>query len=133
MRRHDKGVTRTMLGYLTLIFACQLAGELLVTALGLPVPGPVCGMALLFTGLVLRGGLPDDLGAVGGALLDNLSLLFIPAGVGVMLHAPLLGRDWLPLTVALVVSTALTIAVTALAMSWLSPPAPAAKTEAGEK
>ena len=121
-----------MLSYLTVIFGCQLAGELLVSALGLPVPGPVCGMALLFIGLVVRGSLPRDLAAVGSSLLDNLSLLFIPAGVGVMLHAPLLSRDWLPLTVALVASTAVTIAVTALAMAWLSPQAPAADTERGD-
>ena len=109
-----------MLGYLTLIFCCQLLGELFIMATGLPVPGPVCGMAILFAGLVVHGSLPLDLAAVGAALLENLSLLFIPAGVGVMLHASLLGRDWLPISVALVVSTGLTIAVTALVMQRLT-------------
>jgi holin-like protein len=114
-----------MLAYLTLIFCCQLLGELLTASLGLPIPGPVCGMAILFGGLLLYGTIPDDLAAVSSALLDNLSLLFIPAGVGVMLHAPLIGRDWLPISVALVISTALTIAVTAVVMSRLAhPPAP---------
>jgi putative effector of murein hydrolase LrgA (UPF0299 family) len=47
-----------MLGYLTLIFCCQLLGELVVTALGLPVPGPVLGMALLFAGLLAYGSIP---------------------------------------------------------------------------
>lgn len=110
-----------MLPFLTVICCCQLAGELIVTATGLPVPGPVAGLALLFTGLLMNGGVPDNLGKVADALIENLSLLFIPAGVGVMLHAQLIGRDWLPLSVALVVSTALTIAVTALMMRWLSP------------
>jgi putative effector of murein hydrolase LrgA (UPF0299 family) len=110
-----------MLGYLTLIFCCQLLGELLSTALALPVPGPVCGMAILFVGLLVHGGIPKDLGDVAGALLGNLSLLFIPAGVGVMLHAALLGRDWLPISLALVLSTVVTIAVTALMMAWLMP------------
>ncbi len=108
-----------MLASLTLIFCCQLLGELAVAATGLPVPGPVCGMALLFAGLLVRGEIPDDLAGVGGGLLDNLSLLFIPAGVGVMLHASLLGRDLVPISIALVVSTAGTIAVTGLVMSWL--------------
>lgn len=111
-----------MLGYLTAIFCCQLAGELLVGALQLPIPGPVCGMALLFSALVVRGDLPPELAKVGAALLDNLSLLFIPAGVGVMVHAALLGRDWLPISIALVASTMLTIAVTAVSMSILSRP-----------
>jgi holin-like protein len=105
-----------MLAFLTLILLCQLAGELFVVATGLPVPGPVVGMGLLFAGLVARGGIPDGLARVGDALLGNLSLLFVPAGVGVMLHAGLIGSDWLPISVALVASTLLTIAVTAAAM-----------------
>jgi len=109
-----------VLEYLTLIFGCQLAGELIVAATGLPVPGPVCGMALLFAGLVIKGGLPADLARVGDALLGNLSLLFVPAGVGVMLHARLMARDWLPIAAALLLSTGLTIAVTAALMAWLS-------------
>ncbi len=109
-----------MLSWLTVILACQLAGELIVKAAGLPVPGPVCGMVILFCGLLIRRGIPDGLQKVGDALLANLSLLFVPAGVGVMLHARLIGKDWLPISVALIVSTALTIAVTALVMAWLN-------------
>jgi holin-like protein len=112
-----------MLAYLTLIFCCQLLGELLISATGLPIPGPVCGMAVLLLGLIVRGSIPDELAAVTSALLDNLTLLFIPAGVGVMLHASLIGRDWLAISISLIVSTALTIAVTALVMTWLTPPA----------
>lgn len=110
-----------MLFYLTLIFACQLAGEFLVSITALPIPGPVCGMAILFFGLALRGAIPEELGRVSQALVDNLSLMFIPAGAGVLLHARLLERDWLALSVALVVSTLLTIGVTALIMSRLAP------------
>lgn len=110
-----------MLGYVTLIFSCQLMGELAVAALGLPVPGPVAGMVILLTGLIVRGSIPDELAAVGDFLLANLSLLFVPAGVGVMLHAGLLGREWLPLSIALVGSTLTTIAVTALVMRFLQP------------
>ena len=109
-----------MLFYLTVILVCQLAGESLVVAAGLPLPGPVVGMVLLFAGLVVRGGIPEGLGQVGGGLLDNLSLLFVPAGVGVMLHGPLIGQDWLAVTVALVVSTLATIAVTGWLMARLN-------------
>ena len=105
-----------MLGYLTLIFVCQLTGEFLVLWTGLPVPGPVIGMVLLFAGLVVHGQLPDELARIGDTLLAHLSLLFVPAGVGVMLHAGLIGDEWLAISVALVASTLLTIAVTAAAM-----------------
>ncbi|MEM1346711.1 MAG: CidA/LrgA family protein [Pseudomonadota bacterium] len=107
-----------MLFYLTLILGCQLAGEALVVALGLPLPGPVAGMALLFTGLVLRG-LPKALAETADTLLAHLALLFVPAGVGVMLHFDLLAADWPAIAVALVVSTAATVVVTGLIMRWL--------------
>ena len=108
-----------MIFHLTVILACPLAGESLVVLSGLPVPGPVVGMVILFAGLALRG-LPPGLAAVGDALLGHLSLLFVPAGVGVMLHAGLLGRDWLPIAVALSVSTLVTVAVVGLLMARLT-------------
>lgn len=102
----------TAIGYLTTILCCQLIGETFVTFFAIPVPGPVVGMVVLFAGLMINGNVPDHLATVGDTLLNNLSLLFVPAGVGVMLHLTLLADDWLPISVALVVSTLLTIAVT---------------------
>ncbi len=69
-----------MLAYLTLIFVCQLAGELVAVATGWPVPGPVIGMMLLFVGLAVRGSLPASLGGVADGLLGSLSLLFDTQG-----------------------------------------------------
>lgn len=105
-----------MLAWFAVLLVCQLAGEVIVVALGLPIPGPVVGMAMLFAGLLLKGGVPDGLGAATDALLGNLSLLFVPAGVGVMLHAKRLGDEILPIAAALALSTLLTIAVTAWIM-----------------
>ncbi len=111
-----------MLNGLTILLICQLIGEATVRGLGLPVPGPVLGMALLFIGLLLRGGIPADVEAVGGALLKHLSLLFVPAGVGVMLYLPLFAAEWEAIAASLLISTLLTIAVTALIMARLLPP-----------
>lgn len=108
-----------MLNALTLILCCQLAGELVTTALPIPVPGPVIGMVLLFAILLVRGSVPDSVGKTADGLLGHLSLLFVPAGVGVMLHFRLLRDDWLPIAVALLVSSVATVIVTALMMSWL--------------
>ncbi len=121
-----------MLTYLTLIFSCQLIGELLVSTSGLPIPGPVVGMVLLFIGLSIHGALPEDLGAAADALISNLSLLFVPAGVGVMLHAKLIGNELVPISVALVVSTLLTIAVTGSMMTWLGPRDVSVAADCGE-
>ncbi len=109
-----------MLEYLTLILACQLLGEFAVTTANVPFPGPVAGMVLLFLFLLVRGEIPETLSNVSGALLNNLSLMFVPAGVGVMVHFELLGSDALPLSLALVFSTLLTIVVTAIVMVMLN-------------
>lgn len=104
----------------TVLLACQLAGEVVARLLGLPVPGPVLGMVLLFALLAIRGGVPEEIGSVAGGLLRNLSLLFVPAGVGVMLHARLLFDNWLALSATLVLSAVVTLIVTGLVMSWLA-------------
>ena len=102
-----------MIGWLTLILACQLAGELAAAALYLSLPGPVIGMVLLFALLAVRGGVPDGLERVGSTLLAHLPLLFVPAGVGVIAHLSLLEADWGALAAAIIGSTLLAIAVTA--------------------
>lgn len=107
-----------MIGGITGLLLCQLAGEMLTRGLGLPVPGPVIGMILLFVALMLRHGgdgeMPPAMGAVADALLSNLGLLFIPAGVGVVIYGPLLARDWLPIAVAVSLGTLIGIAFTGL-------------------
>lgn len=109
-----------MLEALTILLVLQLVGEVIVRAFALPVPGPVIGMALLFVGLMLRGGPSPALRDTAGSLLQHLSLLFVPAGTGVILYGSRLADEWLPLTAALLGSTALTIAVTAILLRALS-------------
>ena len=109
-----------MLEYLTLILICQFIGELSISLLELPIPGPVVGMILLFLYLLIKGAVPSSLSKVSNTLLTNMSILFVPAGVGVMAHATLLKTDFWPLMVAMVVSTLVTIIVTALVMKKLN-------------
>jgi putative effector of murein hydrolase LrgA (UPF0299 family) len=90
-----------------------------VRLLQLPVPGPVAGMVLLFVALRLRRRVPDPLGDAADGLLRHLSLLFVPAGVGVMLHFSRLADEGVALATSLVVSTVLAIAVSALVMRTL--------------
>jgi holin-like protein len=94
------------------LLAFQLAGEALTLAIGWSIPGPVVGMALLLVALEVRRSEDDGLRAVSSGLLSNLSLLFVPAGVGVMLHAKRLVAEWPALLVSVLVSTGLTLAVT---------------------
>lgn len=103
---------------LTILLCCQLAGEVLAFATGLPVPGAVLGLVLLVLLLVLLRRAPGSLEGTANGLLQHLSLLFVPAGVGVMLHTARIAAEWRALLAALLVSTLLTMTVTALTMRW---------------
>ncbi|MEK6398831.1 MAG: CidA/LrgA family protein [Terriglobus sp.] len=103
-----------------ILLSAQLVGEALHRALHIPLPGPVFGMALLAAYFLLRKREPDAaLVQTSNGLLKWFGLLFIPAGAGVVAHLHLFRTAWFPIVVALFLSTALTIAVTALVMQWL--------------
>lgn len=108
-----------MIGALASLLGLQLLGEVLVRLLGLPLPGPVLGMALLWLGLTLQPAWRERLRPVASTLLQHLSLLFVPAGVGVLLHLHRLGEEALAIGVSLVLSTWVGLAVTALCARWL--------------
>jgi holin-like protein len=97
---------------LTLLLFFQLCGELLGRLLGLPFPGNVLGMVLLL--VALRVGLVELrwLEEAAEMLLSNMALFFVPAGVGVMVYGDMIAAEWLPITVATVVSTFVVMAVT---------------------
>jgi holin-like protein len=116
---HKQESAATMLYAITTLFLCQLAGELLVQWLSLPIPGPLIGMLLLFIALLVRGGVPEALSETSSHLLRNLMLLFIPAVTGVMLHFERVGREWLPFLAAGIVGAAFTMTVTALTLRWM--------------
>lgn len=105
-----------MLAALTQLLLFQLAGEVVARGLDLPVPGPVLGMLFLFLALAWRGDAGAELQKTSQGLLQHLSLLFVPAGTGIVVHLHRVADEWLPLLLSLLVSTAATLAVTALVM-----------------
>lgn len=108
-----------MLGALTVLLVFQLIGEVLVQALALPVPGPVVGLLLLFLTLCARSRIAEPLRDTANGILQHLSLLFVPAGVGVMVHFSRVSGEWAPIVIAVLVSTAMTIGAGALTMQAL--------------
>jgi holin-like protein len=100
-----------MIAALMALLACQVAGELVARLLGLPIPGPVIGTILLFALLLIRGRVPGALRDVARALLTNLSLLFVPAGVGIIQHLDRIRGEWVGILAALIGSTVLTMIV----------------------
>jgi putative effector of murein hydrolase LrgA (UPF0299 family) len=106
---------------LTVILLCQLLGEVVARGLNWPLPGPVLGMVFLLVFLGLRDRIrrkvPEfgrTLDSTGKGLLAHLSLLFIPAGVGVVQRLDVVAQYGIGLAVALVVSTLATLVVTVL-------------------
>jgi holin-like protein len=101
---------------LSVLLACQLAGEVLAKLLDLPIPGPVLGMVLLFAGLMASRREHPAFAATARGLLGHLSLLFVPAGTGVVTYLAVLRAEWLSIGAGLIGSTVLTMAVTAWLM-----------------
>lgn len=107
------------------LLLCQSAGEVLSRLVPLGLPGPVIGMLILLVALrwpVVR----TPVALAADLLLSHLSLLFVPVGVGVMTHLALISQYGLRMLLAVVVSTGLGMAVTALMLRALlrrGPPA----------
>jgi holin-like protein len=100
-----------MLQQLAILMAFQLIGEAIVKILGIPFPGPLCGMVLFLGYLQASGGPSEQLAAVGTTLVDHLGLLFVPAGTAVVTYTALLAREGLPILAALLVSTTVAVLV----------------------
>ena len=120
---------------LALLLLAQSAGELLVRALRLPLPGPVLGLGLVLALLAwapTRRLVAAPVEAAADGLLAHLSLLFVPLGVGVIAHLGLLGGHALALALVVLVSTLAGLAVTGLVLQalWADEPPSMASAEA---
>ena len=110
-----------MIASLSVILLCQLAGEVIVRGLGLPMPGPVVGLLFLLLLLLARdrfvalarGPLQQDgVENASRGLLAHLSLLFVPAGVGVVQKLDLVAEHGIAVAVVLAISVVVTLLVT---------------------
>jgi holin-like protein len=106
----ETAITRS----LAVLLAFQCVGELIVHYTRVPIPGPVIGMVLFLCLLSAAPALAQEVEYVSRGLLNHLSLLFVPAGVGVMVLANDMKGQLLAISVAIIVSTILSIAVAAL-------------------
>ena len=109
-----------MLYAIFFIFLFQLVGEFLQKYFVLAIPGPVIGLLLMLVALLLQRGSRDsdsDFGQkvinTSNHLLQYLSLLFVPIGVGVVMHLQLLESQLVKVLGVIIIGTLLTIIVTA--------------------
>lgn len=109
-----------MINALVILLSFQLGGEVLVRFIGLPIPGPVLGAGALAALLLLRGRINKDLSLLAHTILANLSLLFVPAAVGVIEYREVFSAYGVPLVATLVVSTLLALVSAALVFRWVA-------------
>ncbi|MEM9754421.1 MAG: CidA/LrgA family protein [Pseudomonadota bacterium] len=98
-----------MIVHLAILLTLQLIGEVLSRLVAPALPGPVIGLVLALAVFAARPKLAEDLRPTAEGILAHLSLLFVPAGVGVVSHWQVLSQDGAALAVALVVSTFLAL------------------------
>jgi putative effector of murein hydrolase LrgA (UPF0299 family) len=110
-----------MIASFSLILLCQLIGEGLARGFALPLPGPVIGLTLLVLLLLARdkfsilefGPLRNDgVEKAARVLLAHMSLMFVPAGVGVVQKLDLLADRGVAIALVLIVSAIITLLVT---------------------
>jgi holin-like protein len=102
-----------------ILLVMQFLGEVVSRGFGIPIPGNVIGMGLLIAALWLGIVRVEWVQEAADLLLSHLALFFIPAGVGVMVYFDLIRREWLPISVALVLSTFAVMAATGWTEAWL--------------
>jgi holin-like protein len=102
------------------ILLFQGIGELGSVFLLPTLPGPVIGLVLLLGYLAVKGKVNPSLEFVATGFSQNLGLLFVPAAVGVVLFLPQLKMHWFALSLALILSVAAAIAVTALVLKLIA-------------
>lgn len=103
---------------LAILLLAQSAGEALARLTEAPLPGPVLGLLLMLVALrwpAVRG----PVQAAADTLLAHLSLLFVPVGVGVLVHVDLIAQYGLRMLVVVVLATWVALVVSALVLRGL--------------
>ena len=107
-----KGVFIILLFYVLGIGTSHLIGGV--------IPGSVCGMLLLFAALCLRIVKPDSVRSVARALTQNMAVLFVPAGVGIMAQYNLIAQNWAGILTITIVCTLLVLLSTGGIVQYLN-------------
>ena len=110
------------------ILLFQLIGEVIQKFFALVIPGPVIGLIfLLFTLIYLRRvkikkilNVKKDVMSTATAITSYLSLLFVPIGVGVVMHISYLEKNLYQVLGVVVIGTMLTVGITAKLMEYLN-------------
>lgn len=100
------------LGELSIILSILLISQGVQTYFNLPIPATIIGMVILILMLLFNIIKLKWVENITNLLLENLSILFIPAGVGIMKEFHFLQGYILPVLFILTITTIVIILVT---------------------
>lgn len=104
---------------LMIILWFSLLGETLSNLLHLPVPGSIIGLFCLFLALQFKWLRLRHVNDVGHFLLGNMTILFLPAAVGIMDKFHVIAPYLVPIGLIILGAIVINIAVIGLVVQWI--------------
>ena len=104
---------------LAIVVGFWLLGETIVALIGMPFPGTVVGLVLLWLALGQGWVLLDSMETAADFLLENLTFFFTPIVVGAVVYTDLFATHWVAIGVSLILSTGVGLVVTGKVAQWL--------------
>lgn len=95
-----------------ILCVCLFLGIITRHLINFPIPEAVYGMIYLFIAFALKILEPDDVKKTSNGILQNLAILFIPAGVGIMNSYDEIKGKTLTLALIVIVGTGITMGLT---------------------
>ena len=112
-----------MLKSLFIIFFYQLLGEAIQKIFEINIPGPVIGLILLLLSFIIFSKklihskkIIKEISVTSNQIINYLSLLFVPIGVGVVMHINYLGDNLFKIFSIIIIATLATLVFTAFVM-----------------
>ena len=108
-----------MILQLGIIFIFLGLGEFIVWITGISVPSSIIGMLLLFLSLYSKVIKLSRIEKAADLMVNNMGFFFIPAGIGVMKYFNLIASQWIPIVMAVVISSILIMFSTGMTYEFL--------------
>ena len=101
----------SLLRGIAFLLLLQWISTVIIDALGVPFPPSLLGiLTALLCGKIIP---PSSVEGVCNILISKMGMLFLPAGVSVILYADVLEAEWLPILTIIIVSSVTVLGSTA--------------------
>lgn len=104
---------------LLIIFGFSFIGNVISNVFRLPVPGSILGMILLFLALQFKILEFHHVDEAGSFLINNMTILFLPAGVGIMAKWNLISHFWAQILLIVVGALIINMLILGKLVEWI--------------